>query len=103
MDQSAGSGANLSNPDTLDMSTRTAPTILVRLVAPADIIFNGNRPWDIQVNNPETYYRIPSRGALGFGEAYMEGMSSQGIPLCIQLPPSLFIRRLTETHVAPCY
>ncbi|MCB1867327.1 MAG: cyclopropane fatty acyl phospholipid synthase [Gammaproteobacteria bacterium] len=74
MNQSAGSGANWSNPETLDSSTRMAPMILTRLIAPADVAFNGNRPWDIQVNDPETYDRILYRGSLGFGEAYMDGM-----------------------------
>jgi len=64
----------LRNPDTLGMSTCAPPEILTRLVAPADVIFNGNRPWDIQVNDPETYHRILSQDSLGFGEAYMDGM-----------------------------
>lgn len=74
MNQSLGSRANLRNPNTLDMSTRAAPMILTRLIAPADVLFNGDRPWDIQVNDPETYRRILSGGSLGFGEAYMDGM-----------------------------
>ena len=56
------------------MSTSAAPTILTRLIAPADVLFNGTRPWDIQVNDPETYHRILTHGSLGFGEAYMDGM-----------------------------
>lgn len=56
------------------MSTRNAPTILTRLLAPADVSFNGGRAWDIQVRDPETYHRILTSGSLGFGEAYMDGM-----------------------------
>jgi cyclopropane-fatty-acyl-phospholipid synthase len=36
--------------------------------------FNGNRPHDIQVRDAETYRRILTRGSLGFGEAYMDGL-----------------------------
>ncbi|MDD5193219.1 MAG: cyclopropane fatty acyl phospholipid synthase [Candidatus Nanoarchaeia archaeon] len=39
----------------------------------ADIQINGNRPWDIKVNNPELYKRILSQGSLGLGESYMDG------------------------------
>lgn len=52
----------------------TAPQILVEILAKADIRLNGDRPWDIQVHDPATYHRILSRGSLGFGEAYMEGL-----------------------------
>jgi cyclopropane-fatty-acyl-phospholipid synthase len=38
----------------------------------ADIKFNGDRPWDIQVHNDALYHRIFSEGSLGFGEAYMD-------------------------------
>jgi len=50
------------------------PAILRELTAMAGISFNGGMPWDIQVYDPETYRRILSRGSLGFGEAYMDGM-----------------------------
>ncbi len=36
--------------------------------------FNGNRPHDIQVRDAEAYRRILTRGSLGFGEAYMDGL-----------------------------
>ena len=49
------------------------PQILVDLVESADIRFNGDRPWDIIVHNPETYRYALEKGSLGFGEAYMEG------------------------------
>lgn len=41
--------------------------------AKVDITINGDKPWDLQVHNPKLYQRILSSGALGFGEAYMEG------------------------------
>jgi len=39
----------------------------------ANIKINGNRPWDIQVHNPDLYARILSKGSLGLGESYMDG------------------------------
>lgn len=39
----------------------------------ADINFNGDRPWDIQVHNPELYKRILTQGSLGLGESYIDG------------------------------
>ncbi len=50
------------------------PAVLAELVARADVRFNGDRPWDIQVHDPEVYTRILRRGSLGFGEAYMDGL-----------------------------
>jgi len=51
-----------------------APSILNELLEGTGVHFNGEQPWDIQVLNPETYQRILSRGSLGFGEAYMDGL-----------------------------
>lgn len=39
----------------------------------ADIQINGERPWDIQVKNPDFYRRLLSKGSLGLGESYMDG------------------------------
>jgi len=39
----------------------------------ADVQFNGDRPWDIQVHNPEFYRRVLTGGSLGLGESYIEG------------------------------
>jgi len=38
-----------------------------------DIQINGNRPWDIQVHNPDFYERVLSGGSLALGESYMDG------------------------------
>ena len=43
------------------------------LLALADIQVGGNRPWDVQVHNPDFYARFLSQGSLGLGEAYMDG------------------------------
>jgi cyclopropane-fatty-acyl-phospholipid synthase len=43
------------------------------LLQGADILIDGDRPWDIHVQNPKLYARIWEHGTLGAGEAYMEG------------------------------
>ena len=39
----------------------------------ADVRIDGDRPWDLQVHNPDTYGRTLGEGTIGFGEAYMDG------------------------------
>jgi len=51
-----------------------APGILRELAAQASIHFDGDRPWDIQVNDPTVYRRILTQGSMGFGESYMDGL-----------------------------
>ena len=51
----------------------TPPAPLARLVALADVRFNGDRPWDIQVRDPVLYDQVLRRGSLGFGESYLDG------------------------------
>lgn len=41
-------------------------------------MFNGDRPRDIQVHDPDLYRRILRRGSRGFGEAYMDGLWDSG-------------------------
>ena len=50
------------------------PRVLRELAAMAGVRFNGNSPWDIQVHDKEVYHRILTRGSLGFGESYMDGL-----------------------------
>ena len=50
----------------------TGSLLLQELVRPADIVFNGSRPWDIQVRDPAFYGRVLRAGSLGLGEAYMD-------------------------------
>ncbi|RLC07293.1 MAG: cyclopropane fatty acyl phospholipid synthase [Deltaproteobacteria bacterium] len=50
-------------------SKQVAKKILARL----DVQINGNRPWDIQVNNPEFFNRVLAGGSLALGESYMDG------------------------------
>ncbi len=54
---------------------RPAPPAMLRdAVAKAGIHFNGDDPWDVQVNDASVYRRIITKGSLGFGEAYMDGL-----------------------------
>jgi len=39
----------------------------------ANIKVNGNRPWDIKVNDDRFYRRVLTEGSLGIGESYMDG------------------------------
>ncbi|HEY5893686.1 MAG TPA: cyclopropane fatty acyl phospholipid synthase [Chthoniobacterales bacterium] len=47
--------------------------VLQNLLASADILTNGRRPWDIQVHDDRFYRRVLSGGSLGLGESYMDG------------------------------
>ncbi|MEN8123009.1 MAG: class I SAM-dependent methyltransferase [Bacteroidota bacterium] len=44
-----------------------------KILDPSDVQINGNRPWDIQIHNPNFYARILSGGSLALGESYMDG------------------------------
>ena len=44
-----------------------------KLLASADVTIGGDRPWDLQVSHPRFFQRVLAQGALGFGEAYMDG------------------------------
>lgn len=41
-----------------------------KLVNSAGVVFNGDDPWDIQVNDERLYRRVLRDGSLGLGEAY---------------------------------
>lgn len=56
-----------------EQEQKEAPGPLVRLLESANVRFNGGRPWDIQVNDPELYVRVLRQGSLGLGESYMDG------------------------------
>ncbi len=55
------------------MLQRGAKELATHLLSLADIIVNGNRPWDIQVHNDRLYTRVFAKGSLGLGQAYMDG------------------------------
>lgn len=51
-----------------------SPAVIRDLAADAGITINGDAPWDIQVRDERLYHLILTKGSLGFGEAYMDGM-----------------------------
>ena len=51
-----------------------AAAVIADLLAQAGIRVNGDAPWDIRVHSPDFYRRVLSRGSLGLGEAYMDGL-----------------------------
>ena len=54
------------------------------LLAQADIQIDGDRPWDIQVHNPQFYRRVLGAGSLGLGESYMDGWwDCQALDQCL--------------------
>jgi cyclopropane-fatty-acyl-phospholipid synthase len=55
------------------MSDATSRSKVEELLAPADVIINGERPWDIKVHDDRLYTRILAQGSLGVGESYMDG------------------------------
>jgi len=46
---------------------------LESMLTRADIRFDGDRPWDVQVRNESLFDRVLAYGNLGAGEAYMDG------------------------------
>lgn len=47
--------------------------IITEVAAIADVQINGDRSWDIQVENEKFYDRVFQDQSLGLGESYMEG------------------------------
>jgi cyclopropane-fatty-acyl-phospholipid synthase len=47
--------------------------LLSRLLAAADVVVDGPRPWDLQVHDERLWGRVLAHGSLGAGEAYMDG------------------------------
>jgi cyclopropane-fatty-acyl-phospholipid synthase len=64
------------------------PAVLAELAAACGVRFNGDAPWDIRVHDAAVYRQILTRGSLGFGESYMDGLWD-----CAQLD-ELFYRLL---------
>jgi len=69
----SGRGAWQQNSRRNTTPNSNPPDFFVKLLEPADIRLNGDRPWDIRVYNPKLYKRVLRHGSIGFGEAYMEG------------------------------
>lgn len=52
---------------------KDAKQTIHKLLGETEITLNGSRPFDIQVHDELFYERVLSDGAVGFGEAYMDG------------------------------
>ncbi|MCK4743273.1 MAG: cyclopropane fatty acyl phospholipid synthase [Sulfuriflexus sp.] len=66
---------NLSLGDGQSVRQRAeAPKVLAALIQEAGISFNGTSAWDIQIHDEAAYQRILSKGSLGLGEAYVDGL-----------------------------
>ena len=55
------------------MASKSAERTVRQLLDLAGITINGDKPYDIQVHNPDLYERVLSDQALGLGESYMDG------------------------------
>ena len=55
------------------MKHASSKQVVQNLVAQLDVRINGNRPWDIQVDNPDFFNKVLGGGSLALGESYMDG------------------------------
>ncbi len=55
------------------MKASTSEKLVRELLASADIVVDGTRPWDIQVHNPRFYHDLVAGGSMALGERYMDG------------------------------
>jgi cyclopropane-fatty-acyl-phospholipid synthase len=80
------------------MPSETVRNRVEELLALADVELNGDRPWDMQVHNERLYARAMAQGALGLGEAYMDGWWD-----CERLDEFFFriVRARLDTKVKP--
>jgi cyclopropane-fatty-acyl-phospholipid synthase len=44
-----------------------------KLLSEADIVIDGDRPWDPQIHDDRVFNRALAQGTLGIGEAFMDG------------------------------
>jgi cyclopropane-fatty-acyl-phospholipid synthase len=51
----------------------TPASLVEELLRAADVRINGDRPWDIHVNDERFFARVIADGSLGLGESYMDG------------------------------
>lgn len=51
-----------------------APAVIRDIAMEAGVVINGSAPWDVQVLDNDVYQRLLTKGSLGFGEAYMDGL-----------------------------
>lgn len=54
-------------------SRRSARTFIEKLFSTFDVRINGDRPWDICVNDERFFTRMIANPSLGLGESYIDG------------------------------
>lgn len=54
-------------------TTRSVPASLRSIAVAADIRFDGQRPWDLQVHDSQFFGELVRRGSLALGEGYVAG------------------------------
>ena len=55
------------------MSVGSLRNRLQQLLSLADVRIDGDRPWDLQVDDDRFYARVLAQSSLGLGESYMDG------------------------------
>jgi len=55
------------------MKHANAELLVRRLLAQVDVHINGNRIWDLKVDNAAFFTRVLAGGSLALGESYMDG------------------------------
>lgn len=56
-----------------DETDSGAVSMITDMLARADIMINGDRPWDIQLHDSGVIDQVLAYGSLGLGESYMRG------------------------------
>lgn len=54
------------------MMKKSLKTLASELLQSAGVDINGNKPFDIQIQNEDFYPRVLKQGSLGLGESYMD-------------------------------
>ena len=57
----------------IPMKHANSRQIIQKLLTHVDVQIDGNRPWDLQVDNPDFFIRVLRGGSLALGESYMDG------------------------------
>lgn len=70
---SAYAASHAANANEKGASVSRAHAFLQDILAPADILLGGQRPWDIRVHDRRFPARVLAEGTLGLGESYMDG------------------------------
>ena len=55
------------------MKTPNGKQVIQELFDFSDVRIDGDRPWDIQIHNPQFFERVLAGGSLALGESYMDG------------------------------